>query len=110
MTWQDATDIAVAKTSDERFRVLCSDDNPDAGQREAFRATVLAIAGGRPAEQGPSVEPKAVPIVQADPWLKLIRDCPDFQPGCCASPAPFCTRYLLSPTREMCIECLGGNS
>ena len=60
---------------------------------------------------GPVVDLKAIPpVIHGDPWLMKIRACPDYNPGCCASPAPWCTRYNLSPTREQCIECLGGNS
>src|ERR1700757_1312238 len=48
------------------------------------------------------------PAAEADPWLPLIRACEDYNPGCCANPAPWCTRFELSPSREQCIECLTG--
>lgn len=41
-----------------------------------------------------------------DPELAQIMACPDYNPGCCASPAPFCSRFALHPTREKCLECL----
>ena len=48
------------------------------------------------------------PIVNMDPWLLKIRACPHFSPGCCHSPAPYCDKFNVNPSREMCIECLGG--
>jgi hypothetical protein len=41
-----------------------------------------------------------------DPDTLRILACPDYNPGCCASPAPFCSRFLVNPTREQCIMCL----
>ena len=52
---------------------------------------------------------QAQPVVPPDPWLPLIRACDDYQPGCCASPSPFCMRFQISPSRERCIECLTAN-
>lgn len=53
--------------------------------------------------------PPAEPAVHFhDEWSARIHACPDFNPGCCASPAPYCTRFGINPTRERCIECLEG--
>jgi hypothetical protein len=56
--------------------------------------------------------PTVIVVPQApsppDPWLPLIRACDDYQPGCCASPAPFCTRFNVVPSRDQCIACLQG--
>jgi hypothetical protein len=41
-----------------------------------------------------------------DIWTERIRACPDYQPGCCASPAPFCARYAVHTHRGRCVECL----
>jgi len=46
MTLPEALDLVVARTSHERYRWLCSDDNPDAAQREAFRRYVIEQASG----------------------------------------------------------------
>jgi hypothetical protein len=54
-----------------------------------------------------SVEPP-VHIPAADPWRPLILACEDHNPGCCHSPAAFCTRFGKYVTREECIECLTG--
>ncbi len=48
MTWQDAVEIEVARTKEERFRWLCSDDNPNIVQREAYRALLIEQAAGAP--------------------------------------------------------------
>ncbi len=58
----------------------------------------LAIHEGREVEQ-----PAPPPV---DSWMAKIRACEDYNPACCHSPAPYCTRYHINPTRERCIECL----
>lgn len=47
------------------------------------------------------------PVIHDDPWRLKILACEHYQPGCCSHPAPYCTRFLISPSREQCIECLG---
>jgi hypothetical protein len=48
MTWSEALEIVVSQTTHERFRWLCSDDNPDAGSRSGYRALVIRLATGEP--------------------------------------------------------------
>jgi hypothetical protein len=49
-----------------------------------------------------------LPVAQSppDPWLAVIRACPDHNPGCCAHPAAYCTRFARDVTHEHCIACL----
>lgn len=46
MILAEALDIVITRTKHERFRWLCSEDNPDIEQREAYRAQVMAMASG----------------------------------------------------------------
>lgn len=48
MTIQEALDIVVARTKHERFRWLCSEENPDVDQREKYRVQVVAMASKEP--------------------------------------------------------------
>ncbi len=48
MNWQEALEIIVDRNGHQRFRWLCSDDNPDAHQREGYRAIVISQATGKP--------------------------------------------------------------
>jgi hypothetical protein len=57
MTWREALGAVVARTGHERYRWLCSDDNPDVVQRESYRRSMLDQCG-----QAPSYPPA---IVQA---------------------------------------------
>jgi hypothetical protein len=43
MTWEQALEIVVERTRHERFRQLCSKNNPDAEQRHAYRRLVLEL-------------------------------------------------------------------
>lgn len=54
------------------------------------------------------VPPEEVQTV--DPWLPLILACPDHNPGCCAHPAAFCSRFLKDVSRDECIACLSFQS
>ena len=105
MDWQEALEIVVGRTGREFYRVACSEDRRD---HLAWRAEMIRQATGQP--QAPPTTLHAVPpIMNIDPWLLKIRGCPHFSPGCCNHPAPFCDLYQLNPTREQCIECLGGS-
>lgn len=46
MTWREALEQVVARTRHERYRWLTSDDNPDAAQREGYRASLIQQASG----------------------------------------------------------------
>jgi len=51
--------------------------------------------------------PSATTVGQVDdPWRPLILACPDHNPGCCAHPAAFCSRFLKDVSRDECIACL----
>ncbi len=57
VNWEDAIEIVVAKTKHERFRELCSNDNPNIVQRDNYRKSVIAMATGenQPQSEYPSV-------------------------------------------------------
>lgn len=71
-------------------------------QRHArYRLSLPDAEAFQRGEPEPELEP--VPV---DLWTARIRACPDYNPGCCSSPAPYCSRFAINPTREKCIECL----
>ncbi len=92
MDWSEALEIVVGRTGRDLYRRACSEDH---GDHLAWRAEMIRQASDEP--------PPAIP---EDPWRERIRACPHFQPGCCASPAPYCDRFAINPTREQCISCL----
>lgn len=86
----------------------------DAQKRHAAYRLNLPDAIGYVPGVDPPAPPPAIlhavpPIVKLDPVLLKIHACPDYNPGCCASPMPFCTRYTINPTRDQCVECLEGS-
>lgn len=103
MTWEESLEIMVSRTKHERLRWLCGDENPDANSREGYRNLMVRLATGEPA-----APPQSSPMRKESPdrWLALIRACDDYNPGCCAHPAAFCSRFARNTTREQCIECL----
>lgn len=62
-TWAEALDDVVSRTGVERYRFLCSDDNPDAATREGYRRLVVDLAGGGP--QYPSLAEQAGSLAAA---------------------------------------------
>lgn len=59
MTWLDALEIVIARTRHERYRWLCSEANPDAEQRDAYRRHMLTRAGHPAPAQPPAPIPAA---------------------------------------------------
>ena len=53
-TFQEQLDLVVERTKHERYRWLCSDENPDVESREGYRAEVIRQATGQPHEM-PSI-------------------------------------------------------
>ena len=109
MTLDEALDIVIARTKHERFRWLCSDDNPDAEQRAGYRRHVLALA-----EQGsptPVTPPPLVPVGIAIEAIRTgFRACLySSHEGCgCTGTRCFWKGRIVSLTD--CIECLKGQS
>jgi hypothetical protein len=64
MEWFEAVDVMVTRTGHERFRWLCSEENPDEGQRDGYRYQVVAMATGTPPEP-PGLFRKAVNLARA---------------------------------------------
>ena len=52
MTWQEAVEIVVERTGNERFAYLCSDDNPDEWSRNGYRVEMLRQAMESPTLAG----------------------------------------------------------
>lgn len=48
MDWTEAVEIVAARTGHDRMRWLCSGSNPDPRSREAYRETVVTMAGAAP--------------------------------------------------------------
>jgi hypothetical protein len=44
MTWTDALEIVVARTSHVAFRRACADANPDVAKRDACRSAMIELA------------------------------------------------------------------
>jgi hypothetical protein len=103
MHWTEAIEVIRGRVGHDAYTRLCRDDNPNGEQRDAYREHVIAVAS-EPPDHAPAPNPAPSP----DPWGEKIRACPDFNPGCCASPAPFCSRFNIHPGREKCISCLSG--
>ncbi len=113
MTWFEALEFMIVQTSHERYRWLCSNDNPDAETRDGYRSLMVRKATGQPEPAAPPAAAAApvsravtVPALPPDPWLPLIRACEDYNPACCSNPAPWCSRFEIVPTRDQCIDCL----
>jgi hypothetical protein len=100
MTYLVALDILASDPHCWRYRELTANDFHDPQVRDAWRDRIVSMAGGQP-------EPiAAAPASPPDPWLPLIRACDDHNPGCCTSPAPYCTRFAKNVSRDECIDCL----
>lgn len=96
MTWLEVESVLKARGA---LRLLYL-----AGQSEHYRELAHAIAEGR--QPANAIASPSRPAPEADPWLPLIRACPDHNPGCCSHPAAFCSRFTKDVSREQCIECL----
>jgi len=44
MSYLDALELVVARTGHERYRQLCSDNNPEMAQRVGYRELVIRLA------------------------------------------------------------------
>ncbi len=51
MTWETALSITISDTGTRRYAWLCSDDNPDAAARNAYRQRMLQRANTFPPNQ-----------------------------------------------------------
>jgi hypothetical protein len=74
MSYADALNFVIAATGIERYRWLCSEENPDIEQREGYRAYVIRQALGLP-------EP--VPGITPTPDERRAN------PGCCGQVLPW---------------------
>jgi hypothetical protein len=72
MTLSEVLDIVVSRTRHERYRWLCSDANPNAEQRDAYRRIVFEMAGQRP----PKPEPPRPNLTATLALMARMRECP----------------------------------
>ena len=102
MTWDLALTAVIALTGHERFRWLCSEDNPDADQRDGYRRLVIQLAGGE-AESAPPL----VPLAKALALHRLVNSCPyrSRGPGCGCSGAHCGLRGSIVSHRD-CLDCV----
>jgi hypothetical protein len=104
MTWQDALETVVSRTRHERYRWLCSDESPDARQRESYRALMLTLAG-QPAPDPPAVAPLASSIRA----VRLgFRQCLYSSHKGCGCTGTHCYRHGRIVGLADCIDCLKG--
>lgn len=72
MTWEQALDLVVSRTGHQRYRWLCSEDNPDTEQRAAYRRLVISQAVDQPTA---GISAVLMPAVESIAALKLVRRC-----------------------------------
>lgn len=118
MDWTEA--LAIIAPSHPRYRWLCSEDNPDAESRAAYRRLLIREAGGEAPEPAPPeappvppavpLGPPAVPLAESLAVLNEARRCPfRTRPGCGCQPDR-CTAGLGrhgAVTLDDCRRCLG---
>jgi hypothetical protein len=76
MTLADALDIQIARTGHARYRWLCSEDNPDHAQRDAYRRLVIQQASG-PWPPQPDLAVQAIADIRQSGVTQTARR------GCC---------------------------
>lgn len=110
MTWQEALETVVQRTSHERYHWLCSDENPDVESRGGYRALMIAQASGQP-----EAPPMPRPAIQAQLQLfREARECPYRVPPACSCPTtPATCRAGRGPSHDPfrasltdCADCL----
>ncbi len=98
--------------TDGTFHMLTAWLDSGTDEERVHAANRLSLPDAIGYVPGPAVaapQPPAFPVIWEDPDTLRILACPHYQPGCCASPAPYCDRFNIVPSRERCIECLGGS-
>jgi hypothetical protein len=109
MTLAEALDVIVSQTRHERYRWLCSDDNPDQVARDAYRAYVFRAAG----EPLPPAPERPVPAAVAERFERLERilGCPHFsRPADCGCRFGVCGQTGKPTTFARCDDCLCSRS
>ncbi len=71
MTWQNALNSLQAHPAHARYVELCSDDNPNEWQRQAYRQTVMRMANSPQAD-----------IARLDAAYRAVGGAP-VRGGCC---------------------------
>lgn len=106
MTYLEALEVVVARTRHERYRWLCSDENPNTEQREGYRRIVLEKAG-----QPAPAPAQSVPLSTSLRAARLgFRQCfYSSHEGCGCSGTHCFYKGRIVELRE-CVECLGGDN
>lgn len=105
-------ETVVSRTGHERFRWLVSDANPDARQRDQYRALVARLAKGDPPAarpiQAPPPEPPPVPLAESRRAIKLglSRCFYAAKPACSCQGAARCHHLKRIVSLRDCIDCL----
>ena len=99
MSWQESLEDYVSRTGVERYRWLCSEDNPNAMDREAYRRFVVEQATGTES----SVQSErtvistgnggmvTIPLEESLRLNKEMRECPHYEKrGCNTCGKAFC--------------------
>lgn len=73
MTLAEALEIVIARTKHERYRWLCSDANPDAESREAYRGLMVRLASDGDLPPQP---PPPRPLSRTLELLSRMHACP----------------------------------
>jgi hypothetical protein len=55
--WQESVEIHVARTGVNRYKFLCSEQNPNVAQRDAYRRYVVEQVTGKPAPASSAARP-----------------------------------------------------
>jgi hypothetical protein len=71
MEWVEALERRVARTGNERYRLLCADDHPD---HEAWRANIVASESGIPAAKAPG--PESITVTTSVALTRAMKSCP----------------------------------
>ena len=74
MTWDEALEVVAGRTGHARFRELCADGNPDASQRDGYRALMVRLATGE--EAGADGSTPADRLLRADVEAHGCGGCP----------------------------------
>lgn len=111
MTLDEALEIVVARTRHERYRWHCSDDNPNARGREAYRRSVLSLAGAPEPEPPPPPEPvrphRRVPLADSIRAVRFgLRNCLYATREGCGCSGAMCHHFGRVVTLTDCLACL----
>ena len=104
MSWEEALELVIASTRHERFRWLCSEDNPNAEQRDSYRRYVVYMATGEQLAPPTQPTPFVVPPAYAMGWKHCLYA--THEPGGCCGGALTCHWLRQVIPLQTCVDCL----